>query len=101
MNKKLTKSLETYLLAIDTLLNKNNSIIVKDVAQYLNIGAASTAEAVKKLNKSDISAIDILIKSGHMRMVKKDNQWELHNTRTKDIALFEKMGFIPSLTYTI
>ena len=51
MNKKLTKSLETYLLAIDTLLNKNNSIIVKDVAQYLNIGAASTAEAVKKLKK--------------------------------------------------
>ena len=58
-------------------------------------------EAVKKLNKSDISTIDILIKSGHMRMVKKDNIWELHNTRTRDIALFEKMGFIPSVSYTI
>ena len=58
-------------------------------------------EAVKKLNKSDISTVDILIKSGHMRMVKKDDKWELHNTRTKDIALFESMGFIPSVSYTI
>lgn len=57
-------------------------------------------EAVKQLNKSDLSTIDILIKSGHMRMVKKGGQWELHNTRTKDIALFERMGFTPSLTFT-
>ena len=46
-------------------------------------------------------SLQFLIKSGHMRMVKKDNQWELHNTRTKDIALFERMGFTPAVSYTI
>jgi DtxR family Mn-dependent transcriptional regulator len=49
MDKNLTKSLETYLLAIDVLLEQKNDIIVKDVAEYMKIGGASTADAVKKL----------------------------------------------------
>lgn len=49
MEEKLTKSLETYLLAIDTLLETKNTIIVKDVAKYLKHGGATTADAVKKL----------------------------------------------------
>ena len=57
-------------------------------------------EAVKSLGKNSISTIDMLIKAGHMRMVKHDDQWKLHNTRTKDIALFESIGFTPSLTYS-
>ena len=56
-------------------------------------------ESVKLLEKSNISTFDIIIKSGHMRMVKEGNQWNLHNTRTKDIELLEKMGFKPALTY--
>ena len=56
-------------------------------------------EAVKRLNKSSISTIDIMIKSGHMRMVLHDKTWKLHNTRTKDIELFERMGFIPETEY--
>lgn len=56
-------------------------------------------EAVKSLGKSSISTIDMLIKARHMRMVKHNDQWQLHNTRTKDIALFESVGFTPSLTY--
>ena len=51
MEEKLTKSLETYLLAIDTLINKKGSIIVKDVAEFLNYGGATTADAVKKLKE--------------------------------------------------
>ena len=51
MNEKLTKSLETYLLAIDSLLNKKEAIIVKDVAKYLNFGGTTTADAVKKLKE--------------------------------------------------
>ena len=51
MNEKLTKSLETYLLAIDTLLEIKKAIKVKDVAQYLNFGGATTADAVKKLKE--------------------------------------------------
>ena len=56
-------------------------------------------EAVKALGKSSLSTHDILIKSGHMRMVLHDEQWSLHNTRTRDIELFEKMGFTPALTF--
>ena len=51
MEQSLTKSLETYLLAIDKLLERKASIIVKDVADYLNIGGASTSEAIKKLKQ--------------------------------------------------
>ena len=51
MEEKLTKSLETYLLAVDKLLETKESIIVKDVAQYLNFGGATTADAIKKLKE--------------------------------------------------
>jgi len=51
MEKSLTKSLETYLLAIDTLLEQKKDIIVKDVSEFLKIGGASTADAVKKLKE--------------------------------------------------
>ncbi|MBQ3311755.1 metal-dependent transcriptional regulator [bacterium] len=51
MENTLTKSLEKYLLAIDSLLNEKESIIVKDVATYLNYGGASTANAIKKLKE--------------------------------------------------
>ena len=51
MNEKLSKSLETYLLAIDKLIEQNGSIIVKDVSAFLNIGGASTADAIKKLKE--------------------------------------------------
>lgn len=51
MENKLTKSLENYLLTIDTLLKKKETIIVKDIAEYLKIGGASTSEAIKKLRQ--------------------------------------------------
>ena len=51
MKKNLTKSLEKYLSAIDTLSEKNDFIIVKDVSEFLSIGGASTADAVKKLKE--------------------------------------------------
>ncbi len=51
MEEKLTKSLETYLLAADTLLTEKETIIVKDIAKFLNIGGASTSDAVKKLKE--------------------------------------------------
>lgn len=49
MEEKLTKSLETYLLAVDSLLETKKSIIVKDVAKFMNYGGATTADAIKKL----------------------------------------------------
>jgi len=34
-------------------------------------------EAVKNLGKSNISTFDILLKAGHMRMIKQDKIWKL------------------------
>ena len=51
MKNDLTKSLETYLLAVDTLLETKESIIVKDVSEFLKIGGASTSEAIKRLRE--------------------------------------------------
>lgn len=46
---KLTESLEKYLLAIYELTQNGDSIIVKDVSEYLKVGGASAAEAIKIL----------------------------------------------------
>ena len=51
MEEKLTKSLEAYLLATDILLETKKTVIVKDISEYLNIGGASTADAIKKLKE--------------------------------------------------
>lgn len=56
-------------------------------------------DAVKSLKKSSISTYDILLKAGHMRMVKQDDHWALVNTRTKDLTLLKTMGYIPEVTY--
>lgn len=58
-------------------------------------------EAVKALGRSDISTFDLLIKAGHMRMVLEGDKWRLHNTRTKDIELIGKTGFIPQVSYPV
>lgn len=55
--------------------------------------------AVRALNKPSISTFDILVKAGHMRMVKRENKWQLHNTRTKDLELLKAIGFIPEQNY--
>lgn len=58
-------------------------------------------DAVNLLNKPSISTFDILIKAGHMRMVRDNqNNWKLHNTRTKDLKLLNQMGYVPETTYT-
>lgn len=50
-DKKLTQSLENYLLGLDDLIDKGVKIKVKDLAQYMKLGAPSTADAVKKLKE--------------------------------------------------
>ena len=57
-------------------------------------------KAVRNLGKSNVSTMDMLIKAAHMRMVLHGDKWVLHNTRTKDIELFESLGFTPGLTYS-
>ena len=58
-------------------------------------------EAVKHIGKSSISTYDVLIKSGHMRMVLEEDEWTLRNTRTKDLELLKAMGFIPEKSYSV
>ena len=58
-------------------------------------------DAVRSLNRPNISTFDILIKAGHMRMVCDDkNNWKLHNTRTKDLELLKQIGYVPKTSYT-
>ena len=56
-------------------------------------------EAVKQLNKSNISTFDLLVKAGHMRMVLEGDTWKLHNTRTKDLELLKEVGYEPNTEY--
>ncbi len=58
-------------------------------------------EAVKRLNRPSVSTIDVLIKAAHMRMVQEGSRWTLHNTRTKDIELFDAIGFTPDKEYRL
>lgn len=61
---------------------------------------AKLNEAVRQLGKSSLSTFDILVKAGHMRMVREaDNNWRLCNTRTKDLKLLSEMGFVPQKDY--
>lgn len=58
-------------------------------------------DAVMSLENNSISTFDILLKAGHMRMVKNSKgEWSLQNTRTKDLQLLEAIGFIPSAVYS-
>ena len=57
--------------------------------------------AVKHLNRPSVSTIDVLIKAAHMRMVQEGTRWTLHNTRTKDIELFEAIGLTPDKEYRL
>ena len=85
MEKDLTKSLETYLLAVDSLLETKESIIVKDVSEFLNIGGASTSDAIKKLkekgyvNYEPYTNITLTSKGKEVISLKKYR----HNTITK------------------
>ena len=54
--------------------------------------------AVRNLNKTNLSTFDILLKARKLRMVCADDCWQIQNKRTKDMLIFEQMGFKPELT---
>ena len=54
--------------------------------------------AVRNLNKTNLSTFDILLKARKLRMVCTDDCWQIQNKRTKDMLIFEQMGFKPELT---
>ena len=57
--------------------------------------------AVRSMKKTSVSTFDILVKAGHMRMVLREKEWQLHNTRTKDLELLKAIGFISEHTYPV
>ena len=75
------------------------SISLHKKAALENPGPAGDAD--KLINKSSVSVFDILVKAGHMRMVKRENAWQLHDTGTKDLALLEAMDYVSDETYPL
>jgi hypothetical protein len=51
--------------------------------------------AVKSLKDNTISVRDLLLMARCMKMERRGNVWTLKNTRKKDLAILEKVGFIP------
>jgi len=51
--KKITASLENYLCAIYAIEKQNKAARVKDISNYLSIGASSVSEAMKVLEKKE------------------------------------------------
>ena len=84
--KRLTESLEKYLLAVHELTKNNETIIVKDVSEYLKIGGASTAEAIKTLR--DNGFVDY-VPYGNINLTKEgQSAVELKLYRHNTIAMF-------------
>jgi len=54
--------------------------------------------AVKSLNDSTISTHDILLMARCMKMERRNNVWNLKNTRKRDLDILKKIGFIPTWT---
>lgn len=48
-NNELTKSLENYLQAVYEIVSTKQAARVKDVSNYLDLGASSTSDAIKAL----------------------------------------------------
>jgi len=96
MKNDLTKSLGMYLIAIDDLLKNKGSIIVKDIAEYVKKGGASTSEAVKKLkekkyiNYEPYGNITLTEKGKDAVMVKKYRHDVIKNFLNKVLDITEK-----------
>lgn len=80
--KELTQSLEKYLTAIHKIVEKNTAARVKDVAKEMNIGIASTSEAVKALAKKGFIhyvpyGIITITEKGNLAICKKSERHEI------------------------
>ena len=53
--------------------------------------------ALKKLNDNTISVHDILLMARCMKMERRGNNWNLRNSRKRDLQILKKLGFEPKL----
>ena len=54
--------------------------------------------AVRSLGDNTISVHDVLLMARCMKMERRNNNWNLKNTRKKDLQLLKKLGFEPKYT---
>lgn len=92
--KKLTASLENYLYAVLAIEKKNKAARVKDIANYLSLGAPSVSEAMKTLEKGkyinyEPYGLITLTKKGEKLASEKFKRNEILSSFLKNILLVE------------
>lgn len=92
--KKLTASLENYLCAIYFIEKQNKAARVKNISNYLSIGASSVSEAMKVLEKKEYINYEpygliTLTKLGEKFAVEKIKRNEIISNFLKDVLLVD------------
>lgn len=93
--KELSKSLEKYLITIYELIEENSAARVRDVAIKLNIGAASTSEAIKNLARKGFInyqpyGIITITEKGKQTVVKKINRHKIIQKFLDEVLMLDK-----------
>lgn len=93
--KRLTASFENYLCAIYDIEKKNKAARVKDIANFLSIGASSVSEAMKALEKKECINYEpygliTLTEKGRKFVVEKLKRNEIISNFLKDVLLVEE-----------
>lgn len=94
-NGKLTASLENYLCAIYKIEKQNKAARVKDISNYLSIGASSVSEAMKLLEKKEYINYEpygliTLTKKGEKLVVEKTKRNEIISDFLKNVLLVDE-----------
>lgn len=89
---KLSASLENYLCAIYTIEKQNKAARVKDISNYLSIGASSVSEAMKVLEKKQYINYEpygliTITKKGEKLVLEKSKRNEIISNFLKDVLL--------------
>ncbi len=57
-------------------------------------------EAVKSLNNNAVSVHDILLMARCLKMERRGSNWNLKNTRKRDLEILKQLGFEPKISVT-
>lgn len=92
---KLTASAENYLCAIFAIEKQNKAARVKDISNYLSIGAPSVSEAMKTLEKKNFInyepyGVITLTRAGEKLVIEKQKRHEIISHFLKEVLLVEE-----------
>lgn len=93
--KRLTASFENYLCAIYSVEKQNKAARVKDIANFLSIGASSVSEAMKALEKKEFINYEpygliTLTKKGEKLVVEKIKRNEIISNFLRNVLLVDE-----------